>query len=348
MPRMRKASDEMSFLYEMIYPEIALSQEPVFDHDYVVWGGPDRKGSEAPAEIDTWRAWLNAYKKQSLIDHHKIPRYVDGYFQEAKKFSRPPTEKELDFILYLGRYGIKVEFRKDENKEVKEVKNKNFTWSYSALSDFESCPYSYAEKRIYKRAVTEDTEEIRWGRRVHEALEAYLKGGEVTETMRPYFMYAQGLLNCPKDKLLVENKLALGRDFKPVSWFDRAVWGRGVIDVAVLKGDLAMIYDWKTGKVKDDQTQLKIFCCFLAHHYPELQKFQASFIFLKEPDPRKAVIKLKEPLTRKDLVNVWGELIPRIKRMEDACRCGIFPKKTSGLCRGWCPVKSCEHYSERR
>lgn len=182
----------------------------------------------------------------------------------------------------------------------------------------------------------------------HKDLESYLKGAGLTDRIRPYKMYAEGIMNCPKDKLLVEEQIAIDKGLKIVDWFSPFAWGRGIIDVAIIKGTTALIYDWKFGRRKLDDLQLKIFCFFLALKYPDIEKFESSFIYLKEENPADAVVSLKGGFTREDLVNVWLEIEPRVKRMEDAFNTSIFSKKTSGLCHGWCAVTECTHWSERR
>ena len=51
-------------------------------------------------------------------------------------------------------------------------------WSYSALSDFESCPKKYWELRVKKRYPREDTEATIWGKEVHTAMEYRVKEGK--------------------------------------------------------------------------------------------------------------------------------------------------------------------------
>ena len=40
--------------------------------------------------------------------------------------------------------------------------------------------------------------------------------------------------------------------------------------------------------------------------------------------------------------------IPRIRRMERAYEQDTWPAKPSGLCAGWCPVKTCPHYKDKK
>lgn len=217
-----------------------------------------------------------------------------------------------------------------------------FTWSFSALQDFENCPLSYAEKRYYKRVKQEEAEAMRDGTLVHKAAEQYAKGEPVEDPDRlpKVKPYVDAIKSSVGDgQLLVEQELALTRGLQPTDWFGPDAWGRGVIDLAVLNGTTARVFDWKTGKLKHDDTQLRVFCAFLAQHHPHLQEFHAKFIWLKEGK----VTGLDKPLLRSDLVGVWRDLLTRVTRMEQAWNSQVFQARSSGLCKRHCAVSKCPH-----
>jgi hypothetical protein len=49
------------------------------------------------------------------------------------------------------------------------AKGKPFSWSFSAVNDFDTCPYQYAAKRYHCTVQFEDTPATIWGTRVHDA-----------------------------------------------------------------------------------------------------------------------------------------------------------------------------------
>ena len=114
--------------------------------------------------------------------------------------------------------------------------------------------------------------------------------------------------------------------------------GRGVIDVAVIKDGVAKIYDWKTGKVKIDETQLKIFCLFLALVQKDIQQFEARFIWLKDDSVSAPII-----LNRSEIFPILKDVLARVERMEQAWNAEIFQARTSGLCKNYCGVTECAH-----
>jgi hypothetical protein len=114
--------------------------------------------------------------------------------------------------------------------------------------------------------------------------------------------------------------------------------------VGVLDWDkeVALNYDWKTGKVKNDTQQLQLSSAILMHTHDDIQKVTSGYIWL-------AANKITdEKFKRDDLPAIWQEFLPRVARMERAFEQDEWKKHPSGLCRGWCPVKSCAHCKEKK
>lgn len=219
-----------------------------------------------------------------------------------------------------------------------------FSWSYTKLTDFENCPMSFAEKNYYKRIKFTQTEQMLDGIRAHTALEVYAKEGRTSDELR--VKHALPLVDAIRDKggiILVEEQIAVDRQFKITEWFGKQAWGRGVIDLASIREERALILDWKTGKKKHDELQLKIFCLFLAFKYPQIQEFDAKFGWLREQNLKDMITGFDKPLRRVDLKEPLNNLIGRIKRMEDAWQSEIFQARTSGLCKNYCDVMGCGH-----
>ena len=123
-----------------------------------------------------------------------------------------------------------------------------FSWSYSALSDFENCPLSYAHKRYYKTYPYEETEAMRHGTRVHKALELYGLKQEQPESelelIKNYTKYVDVMHNAG-GKFYAECQVALTDKLKVTTWYGEETWARGVFDVALKNGRKLSIYDWK-------------------------------------------------------------------------------------------------------
>jgi hypothetical protein len=136
-----------------------------------------------------------------------------------------------------------------------------------------------------------------------------------------------------------EMKMCLNNAFEPVDWFAKDAWVRAIIDLLIVKGDTAILVDWKTGKKRIDFTQLRLSAAVLARLMPEIKNFKLVFVWLRESSVS------SETITLADIKSVWMEILPRVKEIEIAKQTTSFPATESPLCR-WCPVTQCPHWQE--
>jgi len=220
---------------------------------------------------------------------------------------------------------------------------KPFTWSYSRLKNFEVCPKRHWEIDIAKNVKEEEGESLIWGNRVHKAAADFLgKGTPLTTEFAVLAPWCARLLAgvTPGSNLLVEQKLAITKEFGPTGYFDRPVWFRGVADVLLISGPVALAIDWKTGKILEDSVQLALTaqCCF-AHH-PEIQKIRTEFVWLKEDASSRA------DFAREDMPGLWRSIWHRVEALEQAFTTTTYPATPNKLCRKYCPVTSCPHHGK--
>ncbi|TDN70476.1 PD-(D/E)XK nuclease family protein [Paraburkholderia sp. BL10I2N1] len=211
-------------------------------------------------------------------------------------------------------------------------------WTYSALEAFETCPRQFHEVKVLRRFRDRPNPAGDWGDRVHKALEDFMEtGAALPEGMQQWQVLATTLKNLPGRKL-TEVKLAVDKCFSPTPWGD--AWSRGKVDLVVLNGREAAGFDYKTGKPKPSE-QLMLYAGYMFATWPELEKAQTGFVWLKN--------RRIEPATyyRKDVPRIWQEFAPRVHRMELAQEKDAWPPRPSGLCNGWCPVTDCEHYKSK-
>ena len=221
---------------------------------------------------------------------------------------------------------------------------KPFAWSYTALTGFENCPHRHWRTKAAKDIPDPPGDAATFGKRVHSALENRVKDKTpLPESMKHYEPYCKRFEGVP-GQVIVEHQIALNKQLKPTSWFAKDAWCRGVIDVGVVSGKKALMGDWKTGKRKPDSEQMMLFAGLGFIAYPQVKVIDTTFIWL----PDKKVD--RETFKREDAADIWGTFLPRVKRMEMAYNDGpdAHPKKPSGLCNGWCPVKDCEFWKPRR
>jgi RecB family exonuclease len=222
---------------------------------------------------------------------------------------------------------------------------KPFSFSYSRIKNFETCPRRYQQIDVLKNFREDESEALTWGNELHAALEARIaKGRELPITMRRYEKHAADL-DAQQDAIpgltiRTELKLSFDRQFQATGYYDNATWFRAKVDVLALAGSKAVAIDWKTGRVLDDHAQLALAAQCVFSNYPEVMQVSSIYMWLGD-DAR-----TEDIYTRDGMVKVWNNIWPRITALEEAHAAQVFPPKPSGLCRNYCPVSSCEFHGK--
>jgi hypothetical protein len=230
------------------------------------------------------------------------------------------------------------------------------SWSYSKLKNWRTCPRRHYHADIAKDFREDDTSDaIQYGKAVHEALAQRIKAGtpipkhlaNADPGLEKWAVKVVGEFQSainfewknPGQKLLVENQLAITKDFGPCEWFDKKVpvWHRSVLDVIKINGPVALSIDWKTGKITEESEQLLISTQCVFAHFPEVQVVRTKFVWLKE-DAETTL-----DVTREHMPMLWAKLLPELAQYEKAVTENNFPPRPNELCGRWCPVLSCEH-----
>lgn len=217
---------------------------------------------------------------------------------------------------------------------------KPFAWSFSALSAFETCPRQFQEMRLLKRWPDPPGEAQQFGVLVHEYAENRIKKGTPLPSFLNHIEPVIRSLEFSKGELQSEYKYALNSQFKPVEFFARDAWVRAVGDVVKVHEDRALALDWKSGKFREGDDQLKLQSSVMFAVYPHVQKIGVMYVWIKD---KKTTSRTFE---RADVPAIWQEFLPRVKRMELARDNDDYPPKPSGLCRKWCAVASCEFHGK--
>lgn len=219
---------------------------------------------------------------------------------------------------------------------------KPFTWSYSKLKNFETCPRRHFEVDIAKNFKDEEGESLLYGNLVHDLLAKYIgKGQPLPEMHKPDLQkwgdYGRDLA-AKGMTVKVEQKLAITDKFGPCEYFGRSAWYRCVADVLAVMGPVAILLDWKTGKILDDSQQLALSAACVFAHYPEVHKVRTQFVWLKDD------CTTTTDFDRGTMPAMWASIWPRITALKNAHDTGTYPVKPSGLCRKFCPVETCVHH----
>jgi hypothetical protein len=226
---------------------------------------------------------------------------------------------------------------------------KPFSWSYTALKNFENCPRRHHEVDKLKNFREEESDALLWGNQLHDAMEKRIsKGTPLPLTMQRFEKWANPFAvatmdpDNPSVQVRTELKLAFTRQFQASSYFDNGTWFRAKVDVlVVIPGHkMAMAIDWKTGKILEDFSQLALAAQCVFANYPEIDKVASVYAWLG--DDAKTV----DVHTRAGMASVWNGLWPRVEALEQAHANQYYPPRPSGLCKRYCPVTSCEYHGK--
>lgn len=214
--------------------------------------------------------------------------------------------------------------------------------SHTFHQNYEQCPRKAYHINIARDLKREETKEMKWGIAVHGAFERRLNYGDrFPEGFERY----EDFCHFPDTyEIKAELKLGMREDGTSCDFFDPDVWARGVIDVlcTVPNKPTAIIIDQKTGKVREDPSELELHAVLLKAKMPGLVSIKGWYNWLAS----------HEMGTVHDLSNTNSKLKEmRATRaeMQRALALGerAFPPKQTPLC-GWCPVKSCEFNPHRQ
>ena len=219
---------------------------------------------------------------------------------------------------------------------------KEFAWSFSALTRYETCAKQYYHVNVAKDFKDEDSQFSADGKEIHTALyRRVVKDTPLPLNFRYLEKTAVKFVGLPGETS-GELKFAMARDFSPVQYFAPNVFVRVVIDLLNVRGKRAIVVDYKTGKPKPGFTQLELSAAVLSTHIPEVETFDLLYVWLQG---RTITKQLNVP--KSAFVGVWNTLLPRVAKIESALRTTDFPAKPSGLC-GYCPVTTCPHWKPRQ
>lgn len=216
--------------------------------------------------------------------------------------------------------------------------SKLVAWSYSRLSNFEQCPKKFYHLSVAKDIKEPPSEAMRYGSEVHKAIELRISKNKPFELHLKHLEPLISRFATAPGQVLVEQQLALSTNMKPTGWFDSDVWCRAIIDFAAVKGDKALIVDWKTGAMKDDFTQQKVAAAMFLVYFPEVTTIDMMYYWLKDKKPT------METLHKKDVKHVWAAVTKRVKKYNHAHAVTEFEARPSGLCKKHCPVTNCPYH----
>jgi len=220
------------------------------------------------------------------------------------------------------------------------------TWSYSSVKTFEQCPKKYYHLRVAKDVKDTGGEAAIYGQDAHKAAEDFVKSGVPIPPKFKFMAPTIEAFNAIPGEKHCELKLGVRKTpsgFEPCGFFDEGVWWRGVADLVIIRGGLAYLVDYKTGKSAKyaDTKQLDLLAGAIFLHFPEVNRVKSALAFVVSNEfvhKEHVVAKLE------DYMSVFDS---QLDRLEAAMENGVFNPISGPLC-GWCPVDTCTHWRPRR
>lgn len=95
-----------------------------------------------------------------------------------------------------------------------------------------------------------------------------------------------------------------------------------------------MLFDWKTGKVREDPRELSCQALLLKAHHPEVTLIKGAYVWLKEN-------RVGQMYDLSNTDRVFNANKAATGQQQECLETEHWPKEPNALC-GWCPVKDCE------
>ena len=198
------------------------------------------------------------------------------------------------------------------------------SFSNSSIKLYEQCPYKYKLQRIdgFQEPTGPAAER---GKMIHAELETALLAlpvySEVTEYWEPLINELKAMGAQP------EVELGFTHDWEPCAFTAGEVWLRGVLDVLSLNNNIAYVADWKTGKERDYEDQVKLYAVMVMAAYPEIEEVKLEILYV---DLKKKVS--YGTIKRIDFEGLRDWITSRILKIEAD---DIYAPKPSFNCK-WC------------
>ena len=210
-------------------------------------------------------------------------------------------------------------------------------WSFSALMEFEGCPYRSFLKRVGGAKEPSGPAADR-GSQLHKAIEDYIQGevGELSKDVKKHREFIAELRERFIDGVVeVEGDWGFTRDWTVTGWTDKDTWARIKLDAIIHENDTsALVIDWKSGKKFGNELkhafQLMVYAIGAFKRYPNLEFVQGEMRYIDTGE------ELIGKYTRQDAERFLTKVEMRALEMTTATE---FPPKPSKHNCKWCKLK---------
>lgn len=212
-------------------------------------------------------------------------------------------------------------------------------WSYSFLSGYQNCPFQTFCRYIAKTAVFMESAAQKWGNDVHDAMNLRITAGKpLKPEMVKWENWGKAFVGLP---VRGEERVGVRADGTPCGFYDPDCAGHMKIDLVYEPGDhTARLFDWKTGKVREDDFELRLQALFVQARNPELRHIYGWYVWLAEG--AHGTLGAKHDLS--DVDRTWAEVDSMMNTIKNNAAINHWPKREGPLCK-YCnvPKAQCEY-----
>ena len=214
--------------------------------------------------------------------------------------------------------------------------------SYSGLTLYEDCPYRFYRQKISKEKVKGSTTALEYGNKIHGMLEDYVRKNTPIPSEFPSVQSVAQAIDkiaaLPNTTVEAERTIYLSKQRELLTGSSSyenfySSYVNSKLDLTVLSGDTACIYDYKTGKSSGNKFQLDMQAACLFAAEKNVTQITAKFIYI---DQRKV-----SDTFSYDRDSAWSrEMEERFSNYEWGLKNSEFDRKQSYKCK-FCPVLDC-------
>lgn len=216
-------------------------------------------------------------------------------------------------------------------------------FSFSRLEGYETCPKKHHALNIAKSHKDQDNEFTIWGTEVHGAFKDYIKskGKKMLPlAMRQHKAMLDQIMKAPGE-FVCEQQIAIDANYKQCEWFSKDTYCRVISDLTIMNGTHAVMFDWKTGKMKDGFDQLRLAAAVMFLIAEELETISMHYVWTQS---KKLT---SDKMTRDEMPAVWANLHPRLVAYQNAHANMVFEARKGKHCN-YCPVGECPYNSNKK
>jgi hypothetical protein len=215
-------------------------------------------------------------------------------------------------------------------------------WSYSRLNSYEQCPRKYWHESVGKTVPFIKNEAAIYGDEVHKAFEQFFKYQKKLPLNLLHWTPTLMTIAAAPGEKVVEQQICLNAKWEPVEWYAKDAYLRVKSDLTQINGKQAVLWDWKTGKPSTDFTQLQLNAAVTFHLDKDIEEITMAYLWLKTKLPS------VERMQRSAVPDFWAKILPRVAAYQAAHDQQNFPPRANFLCKGYCPIKTCQYWEPKK